>query len=133
VAKIATKQRGFTLVELMVVLVILAILSTVAYPLYTEQTRKTRRAEGRAVLLELAQAQERFFTVNGRYAATLGSLSIDATTENGYYTITTTGGGTFTATATTAGAQTSDTYCTTMTYSNLGVKGGTGSDTDKCW
>lgn len=132
-AKIALKQKGFTLVELMVVLVILAILSTVAYPLYTEQTRKTRRTEGRAALLELAQAQERFFTVNGRYAATLASLSIDPATENGYYTITTTGGATFTARATASGAQTSDTACTAMTYTNLGEKSGTGSDTDKCW
>jgi type IV pilus assembly protein PilE len=128
-----SRRKGFTLVELMVVLVVLAILSAIAYPLYTDQTQKTRRTEGRAALLELAQAQERYYTVNGSYAVMLGSLSVDATTEHGYYNIATTGGATFTATATAAGAQTSDTYCTSMSYTNLGVKSGTGSDPSKCW
>ncbi len=128
-----SRAKGFTLVELMVVLAVLAILTTIAYPLYTDQTQKTRRTEGRAALMELAQAQERYYTVNGVYAVTLGSLSVDATTEHGYYNIATTGGGTFTATATATGAQTSDNYCTSMSYTNLGVKSGTGSDPSKCW
>lgn len=127
------RQRGLTLVELMVVVAVMAILATVAYPLYTEQTRKARRSEGRATLLQLAQAQERFFTVNGRYAATLSSLGVDATTENGYYTIGTTGGGAFTATATPAGAQTGDSACTSLTVNQLGIKGGTGANVAKCW
>jgi len=136
-----SRRKGFTLVELMVVLAVLAILSAIAYPLYTDQTQKTRRTEGRAALLELAQAQERFFTVNGRYAVNLGSLSLSSIeedsgtwyTENDYYTVTTAGAATFTATATAAGAQTSDTDCTSMSYTNLGVKSGTGSDPSKCW
>lgn len=127
------RTRGLTLIELMVVVAIMVIIATIAYPLYTEQTRKSRRAEGRSALLELAQQQERFFTVNSRYAVTLSSLSVDATTEHGYYTITTTGGGTFLGTATAAGAQASDATCTSMTINQLGVKSGTGADVDKCW
>lgn len=129
------KQRGLTLVELMVVLAIMAILAAVAYPLYTEQSRKTRRTEGRTALLELAQAQERFYTVNGQYAATPGALGLPAATENGYYTLNIQqpgGTGTFLATATAAGAQAGDTACTAMTLTHLGVKDGT-PVANRCW
>ncbi|NLX89758.1 MAG: prepilin-type N-terminal cleavage/methylation domain-containing protein [Syntrophomonadaceae bacterium] len=40
----AQDQKGFTLVELMVVVVILGILVTIAVPLYNAQTEKTEKA-----------------------------------------------------------------------------------------
>jgi type IV pilus assembly protein PilE len=126
------KQRGLTLVELMVVVAVMAVLATIAYPLYTAQAQKGRRTEGRSALMELAQAQERFFTTNGRYASTLSSLNVDTNTEHNYYTISVvTGTASFigTATPTAGGAQSSDS-CTGMTINQLGVKAGTGS---KCW
>ena len=139
------RQRGLTLIELMVVLVVLAILGTIVFPLYTEQTRKARRTEGRGALLELAQAEERFYTVNGSYSNDPVALRVaeaaDVTggkypTENGYYIISIAGlggaafdGSGFDVTATASGAQAAD-ICTSMTINNLGVKSGTG---DKCW
>jgi len=139
------RQRGLTLIELMVVVAVVAILAAVVYPLYTEQTRKARRTEGRGALLELAQAQERFYTVNGSYGNDPVALGVaeaaDVTggkypTENGYYIISITGlgGGAFDGSgfdliATPAGAQTAD-VCTSMTVNHLGVKSGAG---DKCW
>ncbi len=69
-------ERGFTLIELMIVLAVLAILSAVAYPSYVETVLKGRRSEARAALAELMQQQERHMTQAGSYRKTaLGDVS----------------------------------------------------------
>jgi type IV pilus assembly protein PilE len=60
-------QKGFTLVELMVVMAVIGILSAVAYPTYVDQIRKGTRVEGKAALMRASQTMERFFTTRGRY------------------------------------------------------------------
>jgi type IV pilus assembly protein PilE len=62
-------RQGFSLIELLVVIVILAILAAIQYPSYLESVRKARRAEGRAVLMQLMQQEERYFSQNGTYIA----------------------------------------------------------------
>ena len=37
-------ERGFTLIELMVVVVVVAILAAIAYPIYTRYVQDTRQA-----------------------------------------------------------------------------------------
>lgn len=61
------QQRGFTLIELMIVVAIVAILAAVAWPSYQNQIRSTNRADAQGALLGLAQAMERHFTQNGTY------------------------------------------------------------------
>ncbi|MEW5248924.1 type IV pilin protein [Microbulbifer sp. 2201CG32-9] len=61
------KQRGFTLIELMIAVAIVAILAAVAWPSYQAQVRATNRADAQGALLGLAQAMERHFTQNGSY------------------------------------------------------------------
>jgi type IV pilus assembly protein PilE len=56
------KQRGFTLVELMVVVAIVAILASIAYPSYTNHVKKTRRGMATGCLQENAQYMERVYT-----------------------------------------------------------------------
>ena len=63
------KQRGFTLMELMIVVAIVGILSAIAIPSYQESVRKSRRAEARAQLLEVAQYMQRFYSQNDSFAA----------------------------------------------------------------
>ena len=62
------RQRGVTLVELLIALVIVGILTTVALPLYTRYQERTYRSQAIADLGACAQALERFYTVNFTYA-----------------------------------------------------------------
>jgi len=82
-------QNGFTLIELMIVVVIIGILAMVAYPSYQESITKTRRADGMALLTEIVNAQERYFTQNNTYTTDLTDLGYPSATnvesEEGFY------------------------------------------------
>lgn len=62
------KNRGFTLIELMVVVAILAIIASIAYPSYIDFVVKSRRSAGAACLMELSQFMERYASTNMGYA-----------------------------------------------------------------
>lgn len=69
-------EAGFTLVELMVVMAILGILATFALPAYNDHVTKARRRDAQGALMGLANAMERYFTVNSSYSgATLAGGS----------------------------------------------------------
>ena len=84
---------GFTLIELMIVIAIAAIIAAIAIPSYNDSVSKSRRAEGRAFILEAAQAMERHYSEFGRYADSIntgGNVSEDTmvfntASENGLY------------------------------------------------
>src|SRR5262245_213083 len=61
------RQRGFTLVELMVVVVIVAILASIGIPSYREHMQRANRAEAKSSLLEDAQFLERNRTATNKY------------------------------------------------------------------
>ncbi|UPQ83455.1 prepilin-type N-terminal cleavage/methylation domain-containing protein [Pseudomonas knackmussii] len=67
------QQRGFTLIELMIVVAIIGILAAIAYPNYQQYLLKTGRSDGHAKLTQLMQAQERFYSQNQTYTANLGA------------------------------------------------------------
>jgi type IV pilus assembly protein PilE len=74
---VRTINRGFSLIELMIVMAIVAILAGVTYPSYRESVRKAKRAEGRAALTQLMQQQERYYSQRSSYIA-FSSSSVDA-------------------------------------------------------
>lgn len=67
------KQSGFTLIEMMIVVAIAGILAAISYPSYRDYVERAGRADGKAKLLEIMQAQERFYSQNQTYTANLGA------------------------------------------------------------
>ena len=87
-------ERGFTLIEVLVVVLVLGILVAVAMPVYEGSMRKSRRSEAFAALAEVQQRQERHRSSFASYASSItnaptatppGLLMASARTANGYY------------------------------------------------
>ncbi len=133
------KSSGVTLIELIIVIIVVGILAAIAIPSYRQYVLRSHRAEGKTALLNLAAAQEKFYLQNNTYAtnallttAPPAGLGFNATTKNGWYTLSITGGDTtgYTATATATGAQAADSTCATLTVNQVGVRTAT---TASCW
>jgi len=67
------RQRGFTLVELMIVVVIVGILAGIAIPNYQAHVRKANRKDAMGALQGLAQAMERHYAEGNTYIGAAGS------------------------------------------------------------
>ena len=82
------KNKGFTLIELMVTVAVVAILAMIAIPSYTQYIRRSNRTDATKTLILNAQALERCYSQSFAYApcpaATAGSIP----SPNGKYTIT---------------------------------------------
>jgi prepilin-type N-terminal cleavage/methylation domain-containing protein len=61
------RQRGFTLVELMVVVIIVGVLSAIAVYVFSKQSNQAKAAEVRAVFSELRVRQDQRLLENGGY------------------------------------------------------------------
>ena len=125
-------QRGFTLIEVMIVVVIIGILSAIAYPSYTRYVAQSTRAEGLSALMRLANLQEQYYLDNRKYATDLTKLigADPYITEHGNYSVTSSGTTSFTLKAVAKGVQASrDSSCTPLTITDTGAKG----PSTECW
>ena len=134
--KLLQHMRGVTLMELMIVVVILGILAAVAYPNYREFAARAKRTEAKALLLEIANNQERFYLNANSYGtmAQLGYATDPKVTDSGSYTVTVTANdpSNFTAVATNILGGSEKARCTTFTIDGRGNKTSTGS-IGNCW
>ena len=115
------RQRGFTLIELMIAVVIVAILVALALPSYREYIRRGNREAAQAQLIELAATQEKVFLNSNAYTANVSTAYTGSSTgglgvtsgksRDGTYGLASTVTGasyTLTATPVTGGAQDGD-------------------------
>ena len=63
------REKGFTLMELMVVIVIVAILAAVAVPLYVNYVKDAQRTEAKGAIGAVITAEQTSFQVKGSYTA----------------------------------------------------------------
>lgn len=143
------KQRGITLMELMIVVAIIAIISAIAYPSYTQYVINTKRATAVSELLQVADRQQQFFMDNKTYAGNLTNLgfaanphvvadngnSVAAADANAIYSLALSNvtATTYTITATPLHGQLSgDTECGSLALTQAGARSASGAGTD-CW
>ena len=141
------RQRGVTLIELMIVVLIIGIIAGVGIPSYRGYMLRSQRTDATAALLRIATAQEKFYLQNNTYAGNAlldddppAGLGVDGS-EHGWYTLSIVDadaeGWTAQAVASSTGPQAGDHDCQTFTLNDRGVRGaenaGSGSTTDTCW
>ncbi len=63
----AKRDKGFTLIEILIALVVLGILMSIALPGYNSQVTRSRRSDCMGVMLGFAQAMEKHRAVNYTY------------------------------------------------------------------
>lgn len=132
------RDRGFTLVELLIVMVIASILAMIAVPSYQASVIKSRRADARVVLNDTAQRLERCYTQYGAYNAADCPIADgeEIPSQGGFYVLTVDvpDAATYTLTADPDGPQADDSKCGSLGLSNTGERTITGDDTiEHCW
>ena len=123
-------EKGFSLIELMIVVTIVAVLVSLSYPSYVNFIRKADRSEAQVTMLDWANRQEIWRADNPSYNTAINPDD----TENYAFTMVSTASS-FTLTATALGGQAGDkedgVTCGLLTLRQDGATGPVGHQ--DCW
>ena len=61
------RNRGFTLIEVMIVVVIVGILAAIAYPNYQNYTKRSNRSAAETLMMDLANREQQYLLDNRAY------------------------------------------------------------------
>lgn len=75
-------QKGFSLVELMIVVAIIGLLAAVGVPQYQKFQARARQSEAKAALSALYSAEQSFFSEWNCYASDLRNIGFGVTGQN---------------------------------------------------
>jgi type IV pilus assembly protein PilE len=133
-----SRIAGITLIELLCVISIIGILAAISYPMFAEQSAKGRRASARALMFQVLQNEERYYTGNNTYTTDLTALGLPAAlqTDQGTHSIALAIGPTgdlTTSVSITGTALVPDAKCTSLTLTSANAQTGTGSQPSVCW
>ena len=89
------KNRGFTLIEILVVMVVIGILAAIAVPSYNSQLRRGTRSAAQAVMMDIANKQQFYLQSQRTYldcaspCTNLSAIGISAipTEVSNFYTL----------------------------------------------
>jgi prepilin-type N-terminal cleavage/methylation domain-containing protein len=86
-------NKGFTLIELMVVIVIIGVLAALAIPKFTDASTKAKLSEIPTVMGSWDHAMLAYIAETGSVATTTADLAFDAPTASKWFGYAHTGGG----------------------------------------
>lgn len=117
-----SRQRGFTLIELMIGVAVTGILSSVALPSFESQLQKSRRADVLVSTMTVQAAQERFRSNADAYG-NLAEIGVPSTSAAKHYTlqIAANDADGFELLATAIGLQARDVACRHMKLTSTGM------------
>ncbi len=136
------RERGMTLIELMIVVVVVGILATVAYPGYQEYVLRGKRAEGKALIMDVAARMERYYFDNNTYTDDLTELGYgdDApTSAEGHYSAAVAAGPSgdietsYAVTVTPVAGVHDDPKCGALSQDSRGVQSSEAGTVERCW
>jgi type IV pilus assembly protein PilE len=139
------RTSGFTLIELMIVVAIIGILASIAVPAYSDYVTRAKRSDGKAGVLNLQLAQEKYRANCPQYADGIHATALTCVTggthnlisstssPDGNYTLAITAG-TATSYTITATPTFTDAKCNVLGINQTGTKTVTGTDSvANCW
>ena len=76
-----TNQKGFTIVELLIVIVVIAILAAISIVAYTGIQARARTSSGQSLASQVEKKAQAYYTVKSNYPATIAQFAATDATE----------------------------------------------------
>ena len=86
--RIGKGEKGFTLIELMIVVAVVGILAAIAYPSYQNHIRKANRANAQAFIMNLANKEQIYLSTARAYTNVVADLDTPPVDVTKHYAVT---------------------------------------------